>query len=174
MAKTPRMLACGRQAEARAASSLECVLRIMIIGVDARGCSSRAGRASVVRPMRMAALLSLGSGVAAVPGPMVGLDQTLKGSQLVVPVAVEVSDPAAELAKRFGLQRVPRLPSDLALAHETGVRQNAQVLGHGRAAHGKKPADDRDRKLILAQQLKQLAPRRVGYRLEHVMPGRGR
>jgi dihydrofolate reductase len=59
----------------------------------------------------------------------------LKAPQVVVPEPFVVRDPVAHGSETLGHEAVPALSAAPLLGHESGVEEDAEVLGHGRAAH---------------------------------------
>src|SRR5262245_43240249 len=59
----------------------------------------------------------------------------LKPLEVVIPQPLVVRDPVPYRAEPRGDEAIAALPAMPLLGHETGIEQDAEVLGDGRAAH---------------------------------------
>ncbi len=59
----------------------------------------------------------------------------LEPLEVIIPEALVVRDPVAHQAEACGDEAIAALSAMPLLGHETGIEQDAKVLGDGRAAH---------------------------------------
>lgn len=83
----------------------------------------------------------------------------LKTLQVVVPEPLVVRDPVPHGAEPLGGEAIAALPAVPLLGHETGVEQDAEVLGDGRAAHFELSRDRVDWAVALGEEIEQPATR---------------
>ena len=77
----------------------------------------------------------------------------------------ELIQPEIELEEARGRQGIDALRASRGRAHKAGIKQNLEVLGDRRPAHGKPACKTGDRTWLFDQQLEDRAPRRVAERI---------
>src|SRR5262249_36129559 len=92
----------------------------------------------------------------------------LKALQVVIPEPLVVREPIPHGAKSFGDEPVAALAAVPLLGHQTGVEQDAEVLGDSRAAHLEVSRNVADGALGFGEEVEHPASRRVADRCKHV------
>ncbi|MMZ64814.1 hypothetical protein D1872_271690 [compost metagenome] len=97
----------------------------------------------------------------------------LQQGELILPEAVEVSEPALQLEQRIGVKPVARLPAYLPFPDQPRIGEDAKMLGDGGPAHRKMAGQVFQRQLPVAEQTQKLAPGRIRDRLKDILFRRG-
>ena len=92
----------------------------------------------------------------------------MKTQEAVVPEPLVTCDPVPHLAELSGDEMVAAFATVPLLGQETGIEQDAKVLGDRRAAHFEMGRNLADRKLGFGEQIQHLAPRTMADRHEHI------
>jgi hypothetical protein len=90
----------------------------------------------------------------------------LESLEVVIPEPLIMRDPVPYRAESFGDEVVAAFAAVPLFGHESGIKQDAEVLGDGRAAH---PEVSRNRvhgAIVLDEQIQHPAPRRMTDRPE--------
>lgn len=87
---------------------------------------------------------------------------------MVVPEPLVMGDPVPHRTESFGDEVVAAFAAVALLCQETGIQQDAEVLGDRRAAHFEVGGDVADRAHISSQQIQHLASRTMADRCENI------
>src|SRR5439155_21768989 len=96
------------------------------------------------------------------------LDEAFEIAELVLPHVTVVREPVVDVPERRGVELVQAVASDLDLADQLGLAQDAQVPRDRRTADREIAGDAAHGLAALPQQPENRPPRRVRERLEHV------
>ena len=98
----------------------------------------------------------------------------LKTLEAVVPEALVMREPVAHRAESFRDETVTALATMTLLGDETGIEQNAQMLGDGGTAHGEVSGDVGHGTLVVGKQIQHLAARLMTDSEKHIGLATGR
>jgi hypothetical protein len=93
----------------------------------------------------------------------------LKPLEMVIPELLVVRDPVPHRAEPRGDKAISPFSAVPLLSHETSIKQNAEVLGDGRAAHFEMSRNRVDRAVSLNEEIEHPATRGMADRTEHAL-----
>ena len=92
----------------------------------------------------------------------------LESLEVVVPEPLVVRDPVPHRAESFGDEVVAAFAAVPLIGQETGIEQDAKVLGDRRAAHFEVCSNVADRSIGFGEQIQHLASPKMADRCEHI------